>query len=361
VRGTVESVKFDFGGRYDAIIDNAVPYARFGNNGSAYSTENLANGSQTIIATPYQLDNAGGTAGNALAVEFTVINSAENKEFTSTLVAQHSSKCANVPGASTNLNVQWQQATCMSGNGQAFAFKPVTNKLNTYTIVNRGNNLCMDVSGASQADAASMIQNSCTGALNQQFILRTTGASNGIFNLVAAHSGKCLDVNGSLLSDGAGLVQWGCTNTADQQWNLTGYVAVNQLANNGFTQLAPWYNTEGGSGLTGDAYNGNSAVTLLYAGGQSSLVQTGNALPNKQYVLKLYGKGSGGCNYGLGFYNKEGQISSSGSGSFMGATNYLPFQKTLTTPGGVTEFIVWMSRSSSTSFCYFDQISLETR
>jgi serine protease AprX len=361
VRGTVESVKFDFGGRYDAIIDNAVPYARFGNNGSAYSTENLANGSQTIIATPYQLDNAGGTAGNALAVEFTVINSAENKEFTSTLVAQHSSKCANVPGASTNLNVQWQQATCISGNSQAFAFKPVTNKLNTYTIVNRGNNLCMDVSGASQADAASMIQNSCTGALNQQFILRTTGASKGIFNLVAAHSGKCLDVNGSLLSDGAGLVQWGCTNTADQQWNLTGYVAVNQLANNGFTQLAPWYNTEGGAGLTGDAYNGNSAVTLLYAGGQSSLVQTGNALPNKQYVLKLYGKGSGGCNYGLGFYNKEGQISSSGSGSFMGATNYLPFQKTLTTPGGVTEFIVWMSRSSSTSFCYFDQISLETR
>lgn len=362
VRGTVESVKFDFGGRYNAIIDNAVPYARFGNNGSAYSAEKLANGSQTIIATPYQLDNAGGTAGNALAVEFTVINSAENKEFTSTLVAQHSGKCVNVPGASTNLNVQWQQATCMSGNSQAFAFKPVTNKLNTYTIVNRGNNLCMDVFGSEQADGTSIIQYTCTGALNQQFVLRPSSAGNGIFTLVAAHSGKCVDIYGSLQSDGAALLQWNCTNAANQQWNLTGYVAVNQLANNGFnTQVAPWYNTEGGAGLTGDAYNGNSAVTLLYAGGKSTMVQTGNALPNKQYVLKLYGKGSGGCGYELAFYGKDGTVLQYSRGSFSGATSYLPFQKTLTASSGATEFMVSVSRSSSTSFCYFDQISLEAR
>lgn len=362
VRGTVESVKFDFGGRYAATIDNAAPYARFGNNGSTYSAGNLTNGSQTIIATPYQLDNATGIAGNALAVEFTVINSAENKEFTSTLVAQHSSKCVNVPGASTNLNVQWQQATCLSGNSQAFAFKPVTNKLNTYTIVNRGNNLCMDVFGAGQTDATSIVQNACTGALNQQFILRSAGAGNGIFNLVAAHSGKCVNVNGAAQTDGAGLVQSSCTNAANQQWNLTSYVAINQLANNGFnTQLAPWYNTEGGSGLIGDAYNGNSALALPYVGAQSTLVQTGNALPNKQYVLKLYGKGAGGCDYGLAFYNKDGQAIQYGSGSFTGATNYLPFQKALTTPGSVTEFMVWLSRTSATSFCYFDQISLETR
>lgn len=240
VRGSVESVKFDFGGRYATTIDNAAPYARFGNNGSDYATGVLENGVQTIIATPYQLDNAAGTAGNALAVAFTVINSAENKDFTSTLVAQHSSKCMNVPGASTSLNVQWQQATCMSGNGQAFEFKPVTNKLNTHTIVNRGNNLCMSVSGASQADGTAIVQSTCSGALNQQFILRSSGVGNGIFNLVAAHSGKCVDVNSGSLSDGAQLTQWPCSNSANQQWNLTGYVAVNLLVNSGFTtQLTP--------------------------------------------------------------------------------------------------------------------------
>lgn len=119
--------------------------------------------------------------------------------------------------------------------------------------------------------------------------------------------------------------------------------------------------TEGNASLIADAYNGNSAVTLLYPGSRSTKVQTGNALPNKQYVLRLYGKGSGGCSYELTFYSKDGLVLQSGGGSFMGATNYLPFQRTSTAPGGTTEFMVSVSRSSSTSFCYFDQISLEAR
>lgn len=362
VRGTVESVKFDFAGRYAATIDNAAPYARYGDNGGSYTVGNLTNGVQSITATPYQLDNAGGTAGSALTVEFTVINSSENKNFTSTLVAQHSGKCGDVPNGSVSSGVQLQQASCTNGTGQAFEFKPVSGKLNTYTLVNRGNSLCLDVSGSSQADSAPIIQYACTGSLNQQFILRPADSTNTLFALVAAHSGKCLTVNGAALTDGAQLIQSSCANTTNQQWQLKGYAPVNLLANNGFnTQLAPWYTTEGSASLIGDAYNGTSALTMLYPGNRSTLVQTGNALPNRQYVLKLYGKGAGGCEYGLSFYNTAGQTIQYGSGSFAGATNYLPFQKTLTTPGGVTEFIVWVGRASSASYCYFDQISLEAR
>ncbi len=58
-----------FGGTAGTIIDNSVPYALFGTNvGSTYV------GSYTLSATPFSLVNGVGTAGQALSINFSVIN-----------------------------------------------------------------------------------------------------------------------------------------------------------------------------------------------------------------------------------------------------------------------------------------------
>ncbi len=76
VSGTVESVRFGLDGNANTRTENSPPYALAGdgNEGTDYYPWSPSLGAHTLAATPYPLDNAGGTAGAALAVAFTVID-----------------------------------------------------------------------------------------------------------------------------------------------------------------------------------------------------------------------------------------------------------------------------------------------
>jgi hypothetical protein len=71
---TVGSVRFG----YDAVAayrtENAAPYALEGDNAGDYAPWTPATGAHSVTATPYTMANAGGTAGPATVVTFTVID-----------------------------------------------------------------------------------------------------------------------------------------------------------------------------------------------------------------------------------------------------------------------------------------------
>ena len=67
---TVGSVKFDRDGTVGYAIENTSPYEQEGNTGAW----TMAVGSHTLKATPYTATGATGTAGTALTITFTVIN-----------------------------------------------------------------------------------------------------------------------------------------------------------------------------------------------------------------------------------------------------------------------------------------------
>jgi hypothetical protein len=136
--------------------------------------------------------------------------------FTSTAVAQHSSKCLDVPNGTMTTGTQLQQWTCNGAGAQSFQFRP-SGTAGNYAIVNTGNNLCLDIASASTADGAAVIQWTCNGAADQTFTLRASGAA---YQLVAAHSGRCVDVSGVSTADGAKVVQWTCGTGANQLWRL---------------------------------------------------------------------------------------------------------------------------------------------
>ena len=72
---TVGSVRFGYDGNANYSLDDVAPYAIAGNNGpSDYLPWTPAIGSHMLTATPYTAAAAGGTAGQALTVAFTVID-----------------------------------------------------------------------------------------------------------------------------------------------------------------------------------------------------------------------------------------------------------------------------------------------
>lgn len=68
----VGSVRLGLDGKANYRTESAAPYALFGDNSSNYNAGTLANGTHTLTATPYTLANAGGAAGTALTVTFTI-------------------------------------------------------------------------------------------------------------------------------------------------------------------------------------------------------------------------------------------------------------------------------------------------
>jgi len=73
VSGQVESVRFGFDGNANYRTENGPPYAPGPNNGGLYDPWVLSLGTHTLSATPYSADNASGTAGAALTVQFSVV------------------------------------------------------------------------------------------------------------------------------------------------------------------------------------------------------------------------------------------------------------------------------------------------
>ncbi len=74
VSGVVESIAFDLSGS-PLVIENNLPYAMAGDTGGNFNAWTPPVGSYQLTATPYSLDNGGGSAGQALTVSFTVTDS----------------------------------------------------------------------------------------------------------------------------------------------------------------------------------------------------------------------------------------------------------------------------------------------
>ncbi|MEU1401065.1 RICIN domain-containing protein [Streptomyces sp. NPDC005728] len=124
-----------------------------------------------------------------------------------TLVARHSSKCADVPSQSLGQGVAISQYTCNGGANQKWWFKDLGNGF--YELMGRGSSLCL------QENAADVTQENCTGATAQQWSLVTSGS---YVNLKARASGECLDVSGASTADSAAIITYTCNDGTNQQW-----------------------------------------------------------------------------------------------------------------------------------------------
>ena len=149
--------------------------------------------------------------------------------FSSTLVAQHSQKCAELPGGSVTPGKQLIQWNCNPGEAkQQFSFHPVSKEADTYLLQNVNSKLCVSVSPEKTYGGHPTVEQLvCSEASSkQQFTLRTTdteGDAEKTFQLVAGHSGKCLDVYKASKENRASLIEYRCHTDANQRWRVKGY------------------------------------------------------------------------------------------------------------------------------------------
>ncbi|MER5832819.1 RICIN domain-containing protein [Streptomyces sp. NPDC002130] len=125
-----------------------------------------------------------------------------------TLIARHSSKCADVTSQSLWAGAQLKQYDCNGGANQKYWFKSVGSGY--YQLMVRNSSLCV------QENASTVTQENCaSSATSQQWSLTTTGS---YVNVKSRASGECLDVNGSSTANGAALITYTCNGGANQQW-----------------------------------------------------------------------------------------------------------------------------------------------
>ncbi|MEV6382367.1 RICIN domain-containing protein [Streptomyces sp. NPDC051773] len=125
-----------------------------------------------------------------------------------TLVARHSSKCADVTSQSQWAGAQIKQYACNGGNNQKYWFKSVGGGY--YQLMTRHSSLCV------QENANTVTQENCNSSNTaQQFSLTTTGS---YVNVKSRASGECLDVNGASTADGAAIITYTCNSGTNQQW-----------------------------------------------------------------------------------------------------------------------------------------------
>ncbi|MFD9433075.1 RICIN domain-containing protein [Streptomyces sp. NPDC060002] len=124
-----------------------------------------------------------------------------------TLIARHSSKCADVTSQSLWAGAQIKQYDCNGGNNQKYWFKSVGSGY--YQLVVRSSSLCV------QENESTVSQENCTTATSQQWSLTTSG---GYVNVKSRASGECLDVNGASTANSAALITYTCNGGTNQQW-----------------------------------------------------------------------------------------------------------------------------------------------
>ena len=145
--------------------------------------------------------------------------------FTSTLVAQHSQKCAELPAESTTPGKQLIQWNCNPGEAkQQFSFHPVA-QADTYLLQNVNSKLCVSVSPKQTYGGHPTVEQlACSEASSyQQFTLRAAPDTEQTFQLVAKHSDKCLDVYKGSEKNRTLLIEYRCHTDANQQWRVEGY------------------------------------------------------------------------------------------------------------------------------------------
>ncbi|MER5573525.1 RICIN domain-containing protein [Streptomyces massasporeus] len=125
-----------------------------------------------------------------------------------TLIARHSSKCADVTSQSLWAGAQIKQYDCNGGGNQKYWFKSVGSGY--YQLMVRNSSLCV------QENSSTVTQENCaSSATNQQWSLTTTGS---YVTVTSRASGECLDVNGASTANGAALITYTCNGGTNQQW-----------------------------------------------------------------------------------------------------------------------------------------------
>ncbi|MFF5362590.1 RICIN domain-containing protein [Streptomyces scabiei] len=125
-----------------------------------------------------------------------------------TLIARHSSKCADVTSQSQWPGAQIKQYTCNGGNNQKYWFKSAGSGY--YQLTTRHSSLCV------QENTGTVTQENCDASNTaQQFSLVTTGS---YVNVKSRATGKCLDVSGASTADGAAVITYACGSGTNQQW-----------------------------------------------------------------------------------------------------------------------------------------------
>jgi hypothetical protein len=126
----------------------------------------------------------------------------------STLIARHSSKCADVTSQSQWAAAQIKQYDCNGGTNQKYWFKSVGGGY--YQLVTRHSSLCV------QENANTVTQENCNAsATGQQWSVTTTGSH---VNVVSRATGECLDVNGASTANSAAIITYTCNGGTNQQW-----------------------------------------------------------------------------------------------------------------------------------------------
>ncbi|MFB6721197.1 RICIN domain-containing protein [Kribbella sp. NPDC056345] len=145
------------------------------------------------------------------------------------LVARHSSKCLDIPGARQDDAAPVHQYQCNGNIQQRFRVIPIagTDQFEVHTVhnnglVNDGKPRCFDVNDMGQQDGATLLQWPCAGTANQQMTVEYLEGSSydTVVRLRFAHSGKCAAVPGGSLENAVTVVQETCTAVASQQWIL---------------------------------------------------------------------------------------------------------------------------------------------
>jgi PKD repeat protein len=133
---TVGSVKFGYDSNPNYRTENAAPYALAGDSSGNYNPWTPTVGSHTLTATPYTGSGATGTAGNALTINFTVIDDGGNQPPTavndSASVNEDSSVTINVLANDTDPDSDPLTVVSVQDPGNGTAVKNGDNTI-TYT------------------------------------------------------------------------------------------------------------------------------------------------------------------------------------------------------------------------------------
>jgi hypothetical protein len=131
-----------------------------------------------------------------------------------TLVARHSSKCADVNGWSQSSGAPIIQYTCGGQANQQWAEEDMGGGYVRLRVSHSG--MCMDLAQQSTANSVGIVQATCGTGASQQWAKEDMGG--GWYRLKSRYSGKCVDVNAASQSNGAALIQYTCHTQANQQW-----------------------------------------------------------------------------------------------------------------------------------------------
>jgi hypothetical protein len=181
------------GSRITAAVDGttvgAVTDTAYGSGKVGLTTGGYTAGGQFADLAVTQI---GGDGGNQQNVE---------------IVGGQSSRCLDVPGATTDNGTQLQLMDCAGQSNQRFTYTS-SGELQVY------GSKCVDAYGGGTSDGTAVIIWDCNGQSNQQWNLNSDGTITGV------QSGLCLDANGAGTANGTKIILWSCSGGSNQQWSL---------------------------------------------------------------------------------------------------------------------------------------------